>query len=60
MAEVGSRIKVKLCKCCDNDLSGYNPYVYDDFSEIPLNNIDVEVVEVEDCDNTTFNPPQEI
>lgn len=53
----GYDLIVFRCKQCKDDLNEYNPYVYDDGTEIPLEKI--KVIEVEnhddDCENSENN-----
>ena len=42
------KYKVCLCKGCIEDLKEYNPFV------CPIENLDITLVDVENCDNTTF------
>ena len=51
------KIKIKLCEGCKLDLEEYNPYIDENKKTIPLSNIEVEVVDVENCNNTTFKNP---
>lgn len=45
-------LHVNLCKGCKKMLAEYNPYIYPDGTQIPLENIRVHVVSVDECENT--------
>lgn len=43
------------CKNCKEDLEEYNPYIYSDGTEIPLDKIKIIEVSREDCENYEDN-----
>lgn len=42
---------INLCKGCIEDLKDYNPYVDDNEVSIPLNELNINEVPLEKCDN---------
>ena len=58
--EEKERYKIHLCKGCINELNEYNPYIDDKGNTIPVNQLDIEVVSKEQCDNFKLTKTKKI
>ena len=50
----GEKFPTKLCKGCIEELQNYNPYIYDDGSQIPLENLVITTVKIPECVNSNL------
>lgn len=48
-------IRIKLCEGCIKELQRYNPYIDFNGRTIPLENIEIIRVDVQDCDNSNLD-----
>lgn len=48
------QLVVYLCEGCMEMLNEYNPYIDKDGNEIPIEDLEIIQVDVDECDNTTF------
>lgn len=46
-------MKINLCENCKKELEKYNPYVDKDGNKIPVNELAINTVPPEKCDNYT-------
>jgi hypothetical protein len=49
------KLVLRLCKGCNKELKNYNPYIYEDGSPVPLENIITIEVPVKECFNYETN-----
>ena len=49
------KIKINLCKNCAKQLKEYNPYIDKNGDTIPIEDIEINIVPIEQCDNYTVN-----
>ena len=48
-------MKINLCENCRKELENYNPYVDENGSTIPVNELEINIVPEDKCDNYTID-----
>ena len=48
-------MKINLCESCKKELEHYNPYIDENGNPVSTNELEINIVPEEKCDNYTIN-----